>query len=49
MWNGMIFYEFSPVYDVEVIGFYELHHCTSSGTNELLKINLLHRKLLLMS
>ena len=25
---------FSPVYDVEVICFYELHHCTSSGTNE---------------
>ena len=27
-------YEVSPVYDQEVIGFYELLHCcTSSGTN----------------
>ena len=31
------FYEFSPVYDAKVIGFYELHHCTSSGTNEFFK------------
>ena len=35
MRSGMSFYEFSPVYDVEVVGFYyELHHCTSSRTNE---------------
>ena len=33
----MSFYEFSPVYDMEVIGFYELHHCTSSGTDEIFK------------
>ena len=27
----------SPVYDVKVIGFYKLHHCSSSGTNEFFK------------
>ena len=41
---GMSFHEFSLVYDIEVTGFYELHHCTLRGTNELfLKINLLHK------
>ena len=33
----MSFQEFSPVYDVEVVGFYVLHHCTSSGTDEFFK------------
>ena len=37
MWNRMSFYEFSPVYDVETIGFYKLHHCSSNGTNEFFK------------
>ena len=37
MWNGMSFHVFSPVYDVETIGFYKLHHCSSNGTNEFFK------------